>query len=241
MKNKASKISILIATFFILTSCSADLFNSVTGNRNVLKQVRKTSENFTGIKVSSGIDLYITQGSRNNIIIEADENLHDIIKTEIDDDVLKIYTEKNIWRSKAKKVFVTIQDLQFIKASSGSDVKNDESITVDNILISASSGANVNLQLVAKTVETNASSGADIKLTGTSISHDSNASSGAAINSFKLESTMGAARASSGANIKIYASKTVKANASSGGNINVKGMPQEIDKNTSSGGNISIN
>ena len=93
----------------ICTSCSIDVFNRVNGNRNVITKERKPQDNFTGIQVSTGIDLYIRQGNANSITVEADENLHDIIITEVQNDVLKIYSNKNIWKSKAEAMYIANQ------------------------------------------------------------------------------------------------------------------------------------
>ena len=82
----------------LLTSCNMGMFNSVNGNGNVVTNDRTSQEDFTKIKVSSGLDLYITQGSNKEVILEADENLHDIIFTEVRDGELRIYSEKSIWK-----------------------------------------------------------------------------------------------------------------------------------------------
>ena len=74
--------------------------------------------------------MYLTQGSKNKISVEADENLQEIIITEVKEAVLKIYVEKNIWRAKARKVYVTIETLEAISATSGSDVYTKETIKV---------------------------------------------------------------------------------------------------------------
>ena len=125
-----------IKTFFsvlflatILSSCNANMFNSVNGNNNVLTENRSSKADFTKITISTGLDLYITQGSKNEIVVEADENLHDIIFTEINDGVLKIYSEKNIWRAEAKKIHVTIKNLEAITL-----ITNHRDPIVDDLL-----------------------------------------------------------------------------------------------------------
>ena len=65
----------------ILASCNVDMFNRIEGNRNVISKKRKVNDNFTKIKASTGLDVYITQGNKLSITVEADENLHEIIKT----------------------------------------------------------------------------------------------------------------------------------------------------------------
>ena len=225
----------------IFTSCGSNMFNGVVGNRNIVTIERTIKADFTGIKVSTGIDLFIRQGSTNAITVEADENLHDLIITEVKEGILKIYTDKNIWKSKARKVYVTIENLTLLKASSGSNVKSESVINTNEIYIDASSGASIDIEVVAKSAVTEASSGSDVKIKGTTINHKARASSGSSINAYKLKSTNANASASSGASINIYASKNMDAKASSGGVIDYTGNPTKISKEASSGGSISIN
>ena len=223
----------------IFTSCGSNMFNGVVGNRNIVTIERTIKADFTGIKVSTGIDLFIRQGSTNAITVEADENLHDLIITEVKEGILKIYTDKNIWKSKARKVYVTIENLTLLKASSGSNVKSESVINTNEIYIDASSGASIDIEVVAKSAVTEASSGSDVKIKGTTINHTARASSGSSINAYKLKSTNANASASSGASINIYASKNMDAKASSGGAIDYTGNPTSINKEASSGGSVS--
>jgi hypothetical protein len=239
MKNSILKFIAILFIATIFTSCSMDMFNSVNGNRNVVTQVRKTSNKFTGIKVSTGINLHVTQGSKNKVTVEADENLHDIIITEVEDGVLKVYSEKSIWKAKARKVYVTIKDLTFLKATSGSNVYGKGIIKTDEISISSTSGADIRITVNATSVETNSTSGSDISIAGTTINHASNATSGSSINAYELESKNVLVKATSGADINIYASEKLEANANSGGDIDFKGNPKYVNKNSSSGGDIS--
>ena len=239
MKNSISKIIAVLFIATIFTSCGVDMFNRVNGDRNVITQVRKTSDKFTGIRVSSGIDLYVTQGFKNKVTVEADENLHDIIITEVEDGVLKVYSEKNIWRAKARKVHVTIKDLSLLKATSGSDVYGKGTIKTDEISITATSGADIRITVQATSVETSSTSGSDISIAGTAINHASSATSGASIDAYELESQNVIVKATSGADINIFASEKLDAKATSGGDIDFKGNPKSVNKKSNSGGDVS--
>jgi hypothetical protein len=239
MKLAIKKILSILFVITLLSSCNVNMFNSVNGNKNVVTETRKANGDFTKIKVSTGLDLYIIQGAIPKIIVEADENLQDIILTEVNDGVLKIYTEKNIWRAKSRKIYVTLKTIEEITATSGADVYTNKTINADHIQLSTTSGANIKVSLKAKTVESNATSGSDIEISGTTKQHNSKATSGASINAYKLKSETVNVKVSSGADINIYASKALTAKASSGGDIDYRGKPRKITKKSSSGGSIS--
>jgi len=239
MKTKLYKLTALFFIATIITSCSVDIFNRISGNGNVLTETRKINNDFTTVKVGSGIDLYITQGSKVSLTVEADENLHDLILTEVNNGHLKIYTEKNIWKAKARKVHLTITDLEELTATSGSDVYTKNTLKLENFKISTSSGADARVTVHANTVSSSASSGSDLRISGLTDSHTSKASSGSSINAYSLESKKTIVKASSGADINIYASESLDAKANSGGDIDYKGNPKKVNVKTSSGGSIS--
>lgn len=239
MKTTIKKLSVLLFLSAFISSCGIDMFNRVDGNRNVVEQKRKIHDDFTKVKVSSGIDLYIRQGDRVSLTVEADENLHDIIITEVSNGRLKIYSEKNIWRAKAKKVYLTVTDIEELKATSGSDAYSENTLKVKDFELSVSSGADANITVEADNITTSASSGADLRVSGKANSHNSRASSGSSIRAFALKSRNVTVKVSSGADINIHASESIDAKASSGGDIDYRGNPESVNKKTSSGGSVS--
>jgi hypothetical protein len=239
MKIANHKILTLLFVATLFSSCAVDMFNRVNGNRNVVTEDRSTKEDFTKIKVSTGLDLYISQGSKNQITVEADENLQEIIRTEVNDGILKIYSKKNIWKAKARKVYVTIKNLEALTATSGADVYTNEALEVNNLNINATSGADIHVSVDANTIETTATSGSNIEVSGISNNHISKATSGASIDAYQLRSKNVTVKVTSGANINVYASESIDAKATSGGDIDFKGSPKKVNKKTSSGGSVS--
>jgi len=236
---KLTKGLLLLFVASVFASCGADLFNRIEGNRNVITEKREIENDFSRVKVSSGIDLYIKQGSKVSLTVEADENLHDYIMTEVDGNQLKIYVDGNIWRAKARKVYLTVTDIEELRATSGSDVYSESIIKANDLEVSTSSGADMNIEVDAENVTSSSSSGSDLRIKGKANTHSTNATSGSSINAYGLESKEVTAKVSSGADIGVYASESINARASSGGDIRYKGSPEKVNKKTSSGGGVS--
>jgi hypothetical protein len=215
------------------------MLNRVSGNKNVVTQDRKINDDFTSIKVSTGLDLYISQSNNVSLRVEADENLHDIIITEISNGVLKVYSEKNIWKAKARSVYVSVKDLEEISATSGSDVYTENTLRVGNLRVMTTSGADARMTVNAENITTSSTSGSDIKLMGTAVNHTAKATSGSSIKSYGLKSQNVIAKVTSGANIDVYATESIDAVATSGGDIDYKGNPRQVNKKSTSGGSIS--
>ena len=234
MQQKILILSTLILSV-LFTSC---IFSpSIKGNGNVVKQTRSLHD-FETIKVSRGMNVYISQGSTTRVIIEADENLLKVIETEVNDGVLKISCKANIKRAKSKKVFVSVPNLERISATAGSNIFSETLLDFKELDISASAGSNINLEIKTGSCSASASSGSNIKLNGKTKSINAKASSGSNIQSGKLKSANCKAKVSSGANIWVSANKSLSGDASSDGNIFYYGNPDDTDINLSSGGNV---
>jgi hypothetical protein len=236
--NTIKKLTLLLFVAATFASCGMDMFNRIDGNRNVVSQERKIDGDFTRVKVSSGIDLLLTQGTKTELTVEADENLHDFIMTEVRGDELRIYVDGNIRRAKARKVHLTVTTLEELRATSGSDVVSQNVIKAKDLEVSTSSGADMKIEVDAENVISSSSSGSDLRISGKAKTHSTNASSGSSIHAYGLESREVNAKVSSGADIGVFASETIEAKASSGGDIRYKGNPQKVSKKTSSGGGV---
>lgn len=239
MKTFTKQLAIILFIATIFTSCGVDMFNRIEGNRNVLVEERKPQDTFSSVKVSAGIDLYVSEENTNSITIEADENLHENIITEVENGVLKVYPKKYIHRAKAKKVYVTAAVFNSISATSGSSVYSENTLNSKEISFSATSGADIKVRVNSESIETRTTSGSDIKISGITKNHASSATSGSSIDAFNLKSANVIANATSGANINVYASQKIEGNATSGADIDFKGNPKNVSRRTSSGGSVS--
>ena len=235
-----TKFIVGLIVSYLLMSCQ---FNSnygfgVNGNGNVQTQERHVNENFDEIKVSRGLDVYLTQSDDVSIKVQADENLHDIIMIEVENNVLRIYADENINHAESKKVMVSFKDISKISSSSGSDVYSTNTITAENLELSSSSGSDMELDIDVHVVDCKSSSGSDMRLSGNTDKLYAEASSGSDIKAKNLNAKISDIKASSGADITVNTSEELYAKASSGGDIKYYGNPEKISKKDGSSGSI---
>lgn len=209
---------------------------------NAGRQTRHIS-GFHGISVSSGIDLYLTQKSVEEVAVEAESEDLDKIITEVESGILKIYIKEKSWfnmswNSKPRKVYVSFKTLEKLEASAGSDVISEGRLKLDKLNLDASSGSDVKLELEVSDLSVGSSSGSDISLKGTANSIQANASSGSDIDASELQSKICDASVSSGSDVKVNVTEKLDASASSGGDISYSGNPKTKDINESSGGDV---
>ena len=229
--------TIKLVTFLLLVAA----FIQATG-ANAGRQTRQIT-GFHGISVSSGIDLYLTQKTVEEVAVEAESEDLDKIKTEVEGGILKIYLKEKSWfnmnfNSRPRKVYVSFKTLDKLEASAGSDVVSEGRLKLDKLNLDASSGSDVKLELDVTNLSVGSSSGSDISLKGTATDLQANASSGSDIDASDLQSKNCNASTSSGSDIKLNVTEKLDASASSGGDIYYSGNPKIKDINKSSGGDV---
>jgi hypothetical protein len=221
-----------------ITSCiNGQFWKTVEGNRKVVTRERKT-DSFTGVKVSSGIDVYLKQGNNEAVSVEADENLQDYILTEVRGGVLNVYSEYNIRDAERKRVYVTMKEVNSVKTTSAGDVYGESPINSDRLDLSASSAGNIKLEVKANKVDIDISSSGDITLTGETDFLRADLSSAGDLKAYDLRAREADISVSSAGDADINVSEKLTARASSAGDINYKGDPKYVDSHASSAGGV---
>ncbi|MEP0132040.1 MAG: head GIN domain-containing protein [Eudoraea sp.] len=219
-----ARITIAFILALFLSSCAFDINigDGKKGNGVVAEDRREVTEEFTVVSAQEGLDVYVTQAKDFEITVEADDNVIDLIGTDIRDGKLKIHAIENIGRA-TKKVYVSMPDITGLETSSGADLIGKSVIESDKISLNASSGSDLQVELNADEVDANTSSGADIRLSGEANMLYANASSGSDIKARDFTVQTCRADASSGADISVNVSESLTADASSGGDISYSG------------------
>lgn len=150
-------------------------------------------------------------------------------------------SELEIEATSAADIRVAKAEVQECEIELSSAASAVASIKATECSIKASSAADAKVKLLVNHCEANASSAADITLSGEAGTLDLEASSAADIKAIDTEVMVSTtAQASSGADIKVNAGKSLKAEASSGGTILYNSDRHDIDIHIkkSSGGSV---
>jgi hypothetical protein len=220
------------------TSCiNGQFWKTVEGHGKVVTRERKT-DSFTGLKVSSGIDVYLKQGNNEAVSVEADENLHEYILTEVRNGVLNVYSDYNIRDAERKRVYVTMKEVNSVKTTSAGDVYGESPINSDKLELSASSAGDIKLEVNAKSIDVDISSSGDMYLTGETDILRADLSSAGDLKAYDLRARVADISVSSAGDADVNVSERITARASSAGDINYKGDPKYVDAHSSSAGGI---
>lgn len=204
---------------------------------------RTLNGSFTAISVSSGIDLYLTQGNEESLAVSVSDQKHlDRLKTEVVNGTLKIYYDNKgiTWKSDNRKLkaYVSFKTLEKLNVSAGSEVSVNGSIQVDKLDLIVSSGSDFKGAINVKELTADVSSGADVKISGKADKLTVDVSSGAQFKGYDFVVDYCNASASSGAAVHVTINKELSAKASSGADIRYKGTALIRDIKISGGGAV---
>lgn len=234
---KAAFIFIIMSITF--TSCVIDGWDQgISGNGNVVEEDRNVT-GFSGVRVSTGIDVFLTEGNDFNVTVEADENLMEVILTELSGDMLVVKTDRvNIRRAKSKKVHVTMPELTELKISSAGDCKGETPFTCDVLRLGISSAGDLSLEVDAEEIYLDISSSGDARISGSTDVLDVSLSSAGDLHAFDLIAKKVDVDVSSAGDARVFATKEISMNVSSAGNIYYKGDADVVHSRSSSAGDI---
>jgi hypothetical protein len=232
-------IFLFVAISVISFSCTNMFNKSVTGNGNVTTEFRVVGP-FTGIDASSGINVHVKFGSvSDSIKVVTDENLQEVIQTEVKGDVLHIRTKENIREAVKKDVFISVSTLDLIEVSSAAQVMGENELKCDDLEINMSSAGDLNVEVQAEDIDIEMGSSAFAQLTGTVRKLKADVGSAAHLQASGLISEKCNLSVSSAGNIDVNVSDVLNADASSAGRITYQGNPKSTKFSTSSAGEIT--
>lgn len=226
----------LILALLIVATMGSCMYKK--GSGNIITQTRSAGP-FKAVDISGGFEVEIKNGPVENVVLEADDNLVKYIEVKVIDNELKVRLE-NISVSDAHlKLFITAPEINNLNASGGSEiVVKDELKSGGTIHVKASSGSNIKTALDAPEIKADVSSGGELTLSGRTKDLHATSSSGSSLAASELLSENSYVSASSGANAHVYASVSIDASASSGGNVSYRGAATNVKKSESSGGEV---
>jgi hypothetical protein len=131
MKLKLFLTIIVLCVFSCLLQ--AQKTEKIRGSKLVTSS-SKEIKSFTAIEVEDNIEIHLEKGAKNQINIEADDNLHEIISTKVQDKILIVSTTKEIQGFKKLSIKVTYtNDLNLVTAKDESVINAIHEIILDTI------------------------------------------------------------------------------------------------------------
>lgn len=224
------KNAVLFNLFFLLmlSSVSAgcmDLLDGIKGDGNVVKEERSV-KSFDAIDISGAFDVYLTQGGSESLVVEADENLMEIIVTEVVNGTLKIYNKKGIRKAEELNIYLTFKDLESMEISGAVEIRGENRFDLDELQIEGSGASEIELSLKAELLEADFSGASEMDLSGYCKEMKLDVSGASELNAVDLEVEVLRMDVSGASEARVFVTQELHIDASGASSVRYKGSPK---------------
>lgn len=145
MKNYIALFLLLFTTLVI-----AQKKEKIKGSKTVTIENREIGD-FNALEIDDNLDVYLIKGEKNEIIIEADDNLHNIISLDLREKTLRLYTSKEVNNFKKLIVKVTYtNDFNTVTTKNDATITALAPIQLDKIAFNSYDYSKLNLNIDSK-------------------------------------------------------------------------------------------
>lgn len=237
------KLLSLSLVLLFTSSCSAQWGKRVKGNGNLTTIERSVGE-YDAIGLAGWFDVDLVSGKEGEIKLEGESNLLEHIITEVKNGKLSIKVEKGYNLKPSSwddgiRIIVPIESIDAIALSGSGDIVGKTTIKTDEFRTAMSGSGDITLEIEANSVDASMSGSGDITLNGSTRDFEATISGSGDIKAYGLEADNVEAVVSGSADIRVTATKMLKARVSGSGDISYRGNPEKVDTKTSGSGDIS--
>jgi len=232
-------------TLLLFALTIASLFSFAQNEKliNDKNAEKRSVKGFHAIRISGGIDLYLTQGKDEAVAVSAASvSIRNKIRTEVEDGTLKIFMDNDgeHWGSGHvnMKAYVSFSTLDALSASGGSDVYVEEALKLEKLKIVLSGGSDMKGKVSIGELSITQSGGSDITLTGNASHLIVTASGGSDLHGYDLATETCNVSATGGSDVHILVNKELTATASGGSDVYYKGAAS-VKQVSSGSGSVS--
>lgn len=204
--------------------------------------LRTVNGDFSSIRITGGIDLYLSQSDEVAIAVSAAEDkFKDAIKTTIDNGVLTIYYSGDKgWNSgkKSLRVYVSFTKLEKLNASGACDVVVSGSITVPVLDMQLAGACDFKGMVKVNSLKLDLRGASDVKISGTANTVNIESAGASDVKGYELVTEICNVKASGASDINITVNKELNANASGASDIYYKGSALIKEQHSSGASSI---
>jgi hypothetical protein len=232
---------ILIAASLLLTSCINFSGLIIKGSGEVITREFDIKD-FDSLNFSSVGKIEISQGEKEALIVEAEDNIVERLDIEVKSGTLYIGMKKgfahtSILPTKDIIFKLTVRGIKDIKLSGAGSINGSENIDIKNLDISSSGLGNVNMKIAGESVKSMISGAGKIDLEGKINTQEIHISGLGSYNAENMPSNDCKIIISGAGNAKVNVVQSLDVSITGLGSVEYSGSPS-LRQNISGGGNI---
>jgi len=239
MKTANRYLSLIVLFFFIgimnLGAGCSPMKQDQEKPGNVTTLSRQVSD-FNAIHVGGAFEVFLTQGSSNSVLVEADKDLIDYIVTSVSGNTLEIKMKDcpRSWKSNSGplKIYITYKEINNMELSGAVEIETRNRMTGTELGLDVSGAVEARLDMAMQKLSMDISGASELDLSGTAGSVRIDGSGASEVKGYELSANDLAVYGSGAMEIKMTVNGTLKANLSGACDVRYKGNPR-VDVNSS--------
>lgn len=200
---------------------------------------QKEVEPFSKIKLETDGKVVVRQDAVQSVKIVAQQNIADAIYTVVQNNTLKIYTDKWLSTNEDVTFEIVVPRLEGITLSGSGNLISEGTIKTTELEIEISGSGSTNLDVVTNKLECDISGSGNVAIKGSSNRTEIEISGSGAYKGFECFTTDCKASISGSGIAELTVSGQLDAHISGSGVINYKGQPQKINKSVNGSGKVN--
>ena len=203
---------------------------------------RSINGSFNSIKISGGIDLYLSQYESESVAVSAtSEKFRENIKTVVENNTLKIYYDGgNNWTGNKKlKAYVSFKTLEMLEATGACDVDVTGVISGPSLNLTMTGASDFKGAVKVNDLSIQLTGASDVRISGTATNLSVQSTGASDVKGYDLITERCTAKASGASDINITVNKELNAHASGASDISYKGTAVLKDKQSSGASSVT--
>jgi hypothetical protein len=263
IKNMA--FAITASSLLSLTACDDGLGlmdNKTVKGKGEYQRFTREASGFKGIDLNVSATLHVKQGAAYKVVIDAQQNIADVIETSVENGILEIDTKSGVWNLSYDRLDIYVEtpsvnsletsgagniliesalatDDLAIDVSGSGNVSGSENITAKNINVSVGGSGNVSIVgATTGTIEISVSGSGEAKAAGSAETADYSVSGSGNINAKGVVAKAVKAHSSGSGSIACTANESLNASVSGSGDVEYSGNATKVSTSASGSGTV---
>ena len=230
--------SLLFGIFglLLLSACDDDVFG-IKGEGPVVNEYRSVHD-FQEIELAVSATVFLSQGPKEEIRIEAQENILNNLETHVQGSTLKIKFDKNVRKHSHIRIWITSPEINGIAVSGSGSFKGANKIESDFLSVNVSGSGDVELELEAEQLHTAISGSGKCDYSGMAEQHTITISGSGNVHGYDLQTKRSNVHVAGSGNAQVWTSERLDVQISGSGNVIYKGSPTTINSHISGSGKV---
>lgn len=228
---------LLMAAMLWATTAQAGWFDrGVKGSGDMVTQNREVGQ-FDRVETAGSWDVTVVVGQEQSLKLTFDDNIIDLIRTEVDDGTLEIYSEESFSTKRRSRVEITVPTLREVRSSGSGDISVDR-LEAERFDFDLSGSGDFVLSGKVGEMTVRLKGSGDGTLRGEAEILDVKISGSGDIDAADMKAKEAFVRVSGSGNVNVNCTDLFDGRVSGSGDIAYSGKPADVNTSVSGSGDI---